>query len=621
MALALGLSAPAAAQELRTPAQDGALSSAASSLGARALAWESEGGSLKPWNMADGMSTAGAGASLPAGPPAPARLVALVIANGAYPDAPLQNPVIDAGLVGESLKRVGFAVTVKTNVDLDGFEQALSDFAEASKGADVALFYFAGHGFSVAADGIQQNLLMTTSSNFQAKTDIALRQGGEPLDHVEETIIGRARATLIFIDACRNVPALAHRGIGSRGFAPIDPSSAEGAYVVLSTRQGKTAEDGQAGQGSPFARAVAATLPTAGLRIEDAAARIRKRVREETSDAQDPDVVRSDLPEGGVVLMGGVGSPPPAVAALAAAPPTSPPPPAVASLEASPPASPQTPPAVPPAAAVAIGPPPPVAANDPGGEVFKECDDCPEMVVVPAGRAMLGSPAGESGRQTFEAAPHMVEIAKPFAVGRYAVTFAQWDACYSEGACGHRRLGDLDFGRGKHPAIFATWADAQLYVQWLKRKTGQPYRLLSEAEWEYSARGCKSLKCAYAPFWFGAIKPELAVYDTRRSYDGSPKANPGLKTLPVDSGPPNPFGLYNMLGNVRQWTLDCWNPAPSTVASNGAPILSGDCTARATRGGSWADDPAKLRAAARDYESVDEGSERIGFRVARDLGP
>ena len=578
------------------------------------FASSSEGGSVKLWNVADAISAAGASSFLPsAAPPAPGRLVALVIANGAYPDAPLQNPVVDAGLVGESLKRIGFAVTVKTNVDLDGFEQALSDFAAASKGADVALFYFAGHGFSVAADGIQQNLLMTTSSNFQAKSEIALRQGGEPLDHVEETVIGRARATLIFIDACRNVPVLAHRGIGSRGFAPIDPSSAEGAYVVLSTRQGKTAEDGEAGQGSPFARAVAATLPTAGLRIEDAAARIRKKVREETSDAQDPDVVRSDLPEGGVVLMGG-GSPPPAVASLEAPPPAD-----------SPSAVPQTPAPVPaaepPAAAVSVGPPPKIAANDAGGEVFNECDECPDMVVVPAGKSMLGSPPGESGRQTFESAPHLVEIAKPFAVGRYAVTFAQWDACYAEGACGHRRLGDLDFGRGKRPAIFATWAEAQLYVQWLKRQTGQPYRLLSEAEWEYAARGCRNLKCAYAPFWFGAIKPELAVYDSRRSYDGSPKADPRLKTEPVDSGPANPFGLYNMLGNVRQWTQDCWNPAPSAVASNGAPVLSGDCSARATRGGSWADEPSKLRAASRDYESVDEGSERIGFRVARDLGP
>ena len=330
MALALGLSGPSAAQTLRAPIEYAASSAAYSTVG-RTFASGSEQGRLKPLHVAD------ASASPPsAATPASGRLVALVIANGAYPDAPLQNPVIDAGLVGESLKRIGFAVTVKTNVDLDGFEQALSDFAAASKGADVALFYFAGHGFSVAADGIQQNLLMTTSSNFQAKSEIALRQGGEPLDHVEETVIGRARATLIFIDACRNVPALAHRGISSRGFAPIDPSSAEGAYVVLSTRQGKTAEDGEAGHGSPFARAVAATLPTAGLRIEDAAARIRKKVREETSDAQDPDVVRSDLPEGGVVLMGSGGSPSTPVASLDPTPPAGSPSKTVALIETTP---------------------------------------------------------------------------------------------------------------------------------------------------------------------------------------------------------------------------------------------------------------------------------------------
>ena len=269
--------------------------------------------SVKVWNVAQ--LTGVSGANLP-GAAAPGRLVALVIANGAYPDAPLANPAVDAGIVADSLRRVGFAVTVKTNVDLEDFEQAMSDFAKASKGADVALFYFAGHGFSVAADGVQQNLLMTTSSNFQAKSEIGLRQGGEPLDHVEEMIIGNARATLIFIDACRNVPALAHRGVGSRGFAPIDPSSFDGAYVVLSTRQGKTAEDGEAGKGSPFARAVAATLPTAGLRIEDASARIREKVRTETSGEQVPDVVRSDLPEGGVVLMPTAGSPSTPVAAL-----------------------------------------------------------------------------------------------------------------------------------------------------------------------------------------------------------------------------------------------------------------------------------------------------------------
>jgi formylglycine-generating enzyme required for sulfatase activity len=544
------------------------------------------------------------------------RRVALIVANGAYPTAKLDNPPVDADLIANSLSHIGFEVTVKKDLDLEGFEQALSEFAETTKGADLALFYFAGHGFSVATGGRQQNFLMATSANLQAKTPLALQQGGEPLGNLEDTIIGHAHATLIFIDACRNVPVLASRGIGSRGFAPIE-SSLEGAYVVLSTREGSTAEDGDTGQGSPFARAFAAVAPTPGLRIEDVYALIREKVRAETHGAQVPDVVRSDLPVGSVTLVETHGAPSQPVGAqeamLAPIPPPAAAPPAAA-------------PAEPPAAAkagtaVTVGPPRQISANDPGGEVFKECEECPDMVVAPAGSAMLGSPLGESGRQTFEAAPHPIEIAKPFAVGRYAVTFAQWDACFAEGGCGHRRLGDLDFGRGNRPAIFVTWTEAQLYVEWLKRKTGQSYRLLSEAEWEYAARGCRTLKCAYAPFWFGAIKPELAVYDSRRSYDGSPKAAASLKTQPVNSGSQNPFGLYNMLGNVRQWTEDCWNPTPVSTPSNGAPDLSGDCTARATRGGSWADDPSKLRASARDYESVDEGSERIGLRVARDLAP
>jgi uncharacterized caspase-like protein len=194
---------------------------------------------LRALSAADGAPSAKSSVSATGG-----RRVALIIANGAYPDAPLANPTVDSHLIADSLKRIGFAVSVKENLDLDGFEQAISDFAETAKGADLALFYFSGHGFSVASGGLQQNLLMATSANFKAKTTLALQQGGEPLEHVEETIIGHARATLIFIDACRNVPALATRGVGSRGFAPIDRSSLEGAYVVLSTREGKTAADG-----------------------------------------------------------------------------------------------------------------------------------------------------------------------------------------------------------------------------------------------------------------------------------------------------------------------------------------------------------------------------------------
>jgi hypothetical protein len=132
-----------------------------------------------------------------------------------------------------------------------------------------------------------------------------LQRGGEPLEHVEEAIIGHTRATLIFIDAFRNIPVVASRGVGVRGFAPLDASAFDGAFVVISTRQGKTAEDGVAGQGSPFARAVAEVMPTAKLRIEDAYARMREKVRAETGQEQAPDLIRSDLPEGGLVLTSG----------------------------------------------------------------------------------------------------------------------------------------------------------------------------------------------------------------------------------------------------------------------------------------------------------------------------
>ena len=238
-----------------------------------------------------------AAAAAPAG-----RRVALIVANGAYRDATLANPSVDADIVAASLRRTGFAVTVKKDVGLDGFEQAIGDFVDDAKGAEVALFYFAGHGFSIASGGQQQNLLMATDADFHARTGLALQRGGEPLEHIEEAVIGHARATLMFIDACRNIPVVASRGVGGRGFAPIDASAFEGAFVVISTRQGKTAEDGVAGQGSPFARAVAEVLPTPKLRIEDAYARIRDKVRAETSGEQVPDEIRSDLPEGGLVL-------------------------------------------------------------------------------------------------------------------------------------------------------------------------------------------------------------------------------------------------------------------------------------------------------------------------------
>lgn len=325
-----------------------------------------------------------------------------------------------------------------------------------------------------------------------------------------------------------------------------------------------------------------------------------------------PTPVATPSPEAPTPVASEAPAPSATVAALVPAP--------IPSLAASPtPAPSPSAPAKP--ASLPIGPPPAIAANDPGGEVFRECDDCPAMVVVPGGKTMLGSPSGEPGRKSDEIAPHEVDIAQPFAVARHATTFDEWDACVADGGCNNRRPGDYGFGRKSRPVILVSWNDAQAYVDWLKRKTGQPYRLLSEAEWEYAARGCVSLKCPYAPFWFGPIRPELAVYDTRFAYEGSPKASATLKTASAESGAPNPFGLYNMLGNVRQWVADCWSTAAPPARSDGAPRLSGDCEERVTRGGSWSDPPSELRASARSWESADERSPYIGFRLARTLAP
>jgi formylglycine-generating enzyme required for sulfatase activity len=300
-------------------------------------------------------------------------------------------------------------------------------------------------------------------------------------------------------------------------------------------------------------------------------------------------------------------------------------------------------PSVEPATAVANVPPAPAVANPPakavvvsalaaavepakpardvGVKSFKDCDDCPEMVAAPSGAALIGSPAQETARMPHEPAPSEAIIPAPFAVGRYDVTFDEWDACVAAGGCNNWRPGDFGWGRGRQPVIFVSWNDAHAYVAWLSQKTGKPYRLLSETEWEYAARGCTTTACPNQPFWFGVIKPEIANYDARYAYQGSPKGLARRRAVAADEGPPNPFGLSNMLGNVRQWVEDCWSANPGPPPPGGAPRLDGDCSQRVTRGGSYDDKPQELRAAARSWQTAETRSQKVGFRVARALDP
>ena len=237
------------------------------------------------------------------------------------------------------------------------------------------------------------------------------------------------------------------------------------------------------------------------------------------------------------------------------------------------------------------------------GRRFKECAACPEMVVVPTGSFMMGSPSSEKGRDSDEGPQHRVRIAQPFAVGVYEVTFAEWDACVSAGGCNGYDPADRGWGRGQRPVISVSWNDAQSYVKWLSNKTGKRYRLLSESEWEYVARAGTE-----TPFYFGrTISPNQANYN--RIYQA--------RTVEAGSFPSNEYELHDVHGNVDEWVQDCWNDSYLGAPTDGSAWTSGDCSGRVLRGGSWDSKDRNLHLADRDWSPIDYRSIRTGFRVAR----
>jgi formylglycine-generating enzyme required for sulfatase activity len=262
---------------------------------------------------------------------------------------------------------------------------------------------------------------------------------------------------------------------------------------------------------------------------------------------------------------------------------------------------------------------PTVADAVPGKTFFRECDMCPVMAVIPAGSNIIGSPDDERGHTRNESPQQGVVFRVPLAVSRSEVAFEEYLACIAEGGCRSERPGDHDWGYGKQPAIFVSFEDAQRYVAWLSQKTKSKYRLLSEAEWEYAARGCAKV-CESTPFWFGDdISKARANYNWRIAYLGAERAIPLMRTMPIDEAEANPFGLLHVHGNVAEWVEDCWNESLAGMTRDGTARTTGDCTRRVVRGGSWKDGPQELRSAKRSWEQATERREHIGFRIAREL--
>jgi formylglycine-generating enzyme required for sulfatase activity len=243
-------------------------------------------------------------------------------------------------------------------------------------------------------------------------------------------------------------------------------------------------------------------------------------------------------------------------------------------------------------------------ASDPAsGRAFRDCGAnetwCPEMVQVPAGKFMMGSADGDADEKPV----HEVTIRRPLAVGKFEVTFAEWDACVAGGGCASNKSpGDQGWGKGRRPVINVSWNDAKEYVTWLARKTGQPYRLLTEAEWEYVARAGTTTKYAFGD----TINKQQAQFSES-------------KTVEVGSFPASAWGLHDMRGNVWEWVEDCYQDNYSGAPSDGSARSLPNCSSRVLRGGSWDNYPHDLRSAFRVRFHPDSRYGSIGFRVARTL--
>ncbi len=276
-----------------------------------------------------------------------------------------------------------------------------------------------------------------------------------------------------------------------------------------------------------------------------------------------------------------------------------------------------------------------VDAAERAGKTFKDCATCPEMVVVPPGTFIMGSPETEKDRDKDEG-QHKVTIAYSFAVSRGPITWDQWEACARDAMCDGQAVETalrfdregkpiqkyVDHGRGNHPVVGVSWWDAQVFVGWLNKKTGkEKYRLLSESEFEYAARA--GTTTAY--WWGNEPSHDYANYG-REVGQGLGGVASGRdvwenSTSPICSFPTNAFGLCDMHGNIYQWIEDCYETDITLLPTDGSPVKSGNCAVRGFRSNSFESNPKTMRSANRafQYAPSTRGRNYLGFRVAKNL--
>jgi formylglycine-generating enzyme required for sulfatase activity len=533
------------------------------------------------------------------------KRVALVIGNAQYVhEGRLDNPGNDARAVGAALKRIRFDdVEVVLDADLIAMQRALAGFARKADGADVALIYYSGHGVEV--DG--KNYLIPVSASLTDAGDadfeaVALDQALLAADRAR-------KVKIVVLDACRDNPfrvrmvRAAKQGSRSVGRGLAVPGvAATGMLVAYAARAGSVADDGPKGANSPFTAAFLRFVESPRVDVRIMLGRVRDEVVRATG-RQEPFTYGS---------LGGE-----EVFLNAAGVPSADPGPQSAEAKARERLALQRQEELRKAEEAARREPA-LSVRPGSGESFRDCEACPEMVVVPAGSFTMGSSPQEIAalKKEYtdtehlpdrEGPQHRVSIARPFAVGKFEVTFGEWDACMAERGC-TTSPDDRGWGRNaKRPVINVSWDDiTEEYLPWLNRKTGKTYRLLTEAEWEYAARAGTTTRYAFGD----TIDKSQARYKI-------------LKPGAIGTYPPNAFGLYDMHGNVEEWAQDCWSETYENAPSDGSARTTGDCTLRVMRGGSWSPTrgPEFLRSAFRGPSETSNRLDVAGFRVGRTLAP
>ncbi|MBT4686944.1 MAG: SUMF1/EgtB/PvdO family nonheme iron enzyme [Rhodospirillaceae bacterium] len=567
---------------------------------------------------------------------------ALVIGNDAYGGAwpRLSNAVKDAQLVAKALEAKGFSVSLKTNLKhrdmVDAFENF---FLETGQDPTARLFlWYAGHGHSEGGEGflVPIDAPDTDASGAFLRRSLSLRRMGEYVRgakalHIFSVFDSCFSGTIFNVGRAKPPPAITRATTRpvvqflTSGDAGQEVSD-DGTFRKLFIRalNGQVRADAN-GDGYLAASEL-------GLYMADAITNYSNGGQTpRNGKLNDPDLDQGDFVfQVATPPVTGAGVPPASTGASAGSGSAEIvfwqsimdskrasdfeaylqqfPKGAFAALARS--------------RAAAFGPPK-VAAPRPG-DVFKDCDDCPEMVIVPAGRFHMGDLSGDGDND--EKPVHTVEISAAFAVGKFEVTWSEWNACVHDGGCDasgpEADGGDEGWGGSRRPVINVNWDDAKVYVAWLRRRTGLDYRLLSEAEWEYVARaggnGTYSFgddESALCQHGNGADMSTDLDWRNKNCNDAS-----GKRTVQVGSFQPNAFGLYDVHGNVWEWVEDCWHDGYQGAPTDGSAWKSGgDCRKRVLRGGSWGSRPWALRTVLRNWNGIGKRKHNLGFRLARTL--